>query len=297
MADSSKSKIPIHVSNKKALVWNPEDASTLRSKYRVTGTLIGTLPSISQQNVFLGLPLLLMPEEVVLLVGNGVAVLLDDSTSHRTSTAPELREWHARRIKSAHAQIALPNDASSSSSPEALRKRAEREAMRAARQSALAEMTKRRGMLQVRSPAPVVLDSLPPYTVHIPSTSDGLSWYNPAEYDTLSAASAAGIWTYPSTYEERARCAVFRALSEKGYYMGGGIRFGGDWLVYPGDPLRYHSHFVATVYPKPTSSLRPIDIVALGRLGTATKKAHLLCGWDEENDSVDFYSIEWAGFG
>jgi tRNA-splicing endonuclease subunit Sen34 len=190
------------------------------------------------------------------------------------------------------------------------------------------------------APAPVVLDSLPPYTVHIPSTSDGLVWYNPAEYDTLSAASAAGIWIYPSTYEERARCVVFRALSEKGYYMGGGIKFGGDWLVYPGswlfpfsliaffcfcfsrfrrlsidrsvgggtcanylyflhegDPLRYHSHFVATVYPKPTSSLRPIDIVALGRLGTATKKAHLLCGWDEENDTVDFYSIEWAGFG
>lgn len=47
------------------------DASTLRSKYRVTGILIGTLPSISQQNVFLGLPLLLMPEEVVLLVENG----------------------------------------------------------------------------------------------------------------------------------------------------------------------------------------------------------------------------------
>jgi len=64
-----------------------------------------------------------------------------------------------------------------------------------------------------------------------------------------------------------------------------------------GDPLRYHSHFVATVLESPASTLRPMEIVAHGRLGTATKKAHLLCGWDEENRNVSYYSIEWAGFG
>ncbi len=32
--------------------------------------MAGTLPGVSQQNVFLGLPQLLMPEEVVLLVEN-----------------------------------------------------------------------------------------------------------------------------------------------------------------------------------------------------------------------------------
>lgn len=40
-----------------------------------------------------------------------------------------------------------------------------------------------------------------------------------------------------------------------------------------------------------------MEIVALGRLGTATKKSHLLCGWDEATGKVDYYSIEWAGFG
>ena len=233
-----------------------------------------------------------------------VAVLLDDSLSHRASTTLELREWHDVRIKSVFDQIALPNDAPSSSSTvsggggrninseearrrgmsssEALKKRAEREAMRAARLSALAEMKKNDedapgalfvpdedgGPLLDTAPAafssvvpaviPVMSDptipsnssaiaaastmanaqapaeSLQHHTVHIPSTSDSLPWYNPTRYDTLSAASEAGIWTFPSTQEERARCAVFRALSERGYYMGGGLKFGGDWLVYPG---------------------------------------------------------------
>ena len=64
-----------------------------------------------------------------------------------------------------------------------------------------------------------------------------------------------------------------------------------------GDPLRYHSHFAATVIESPVSTLRPMEIVAHGRLGTATKKAHLLCVYDEEKRAVSYYSVEWAGFG
>jgi tRNA-splicing endonuclease subunit Sen34 len=64
-----------------------------------------------------------------------------------------------------------------------------------------------------------------------------------------------------------------------------------------GDPLRYHSHFVATVQSSPSAPLRPMEVVAHGRLGTATKKAHLLCGWDPESREVTYISIEWAGFG
>ena len=67
--------------------------------------------------------------------------------------------------------------------------------------------------------------------------------------------------------------------------------------TYLGDPLRYHSHFVATVHESPEFAIRPMEIVAHGRLGTATKKAHLLCGYDEAKQEVSYYSIEWAGFG
>lgn len=76
-----------------------------------------------------------------------------------------------------------------------------------------------------------------PYTVSVPTTSDGLSWYAPEKhtYSTLKEAQEAGIWTYPSNEEEKAKCAVFSDLWHKGYYMGGGSKFGGDWLVYPGN--------------------------------------------------------------
>ena len=152
----------------------------------------------------------------------------------------------------------------------------------------------------------------------IPTSSTSLKWHHPIGeqciYTSIESATAAGIWSFPSTPLERARCGVFRDLHEKGYFIGGGIKFGGQYLVYPGqfatpvprnplfnlstgDPLRYHSHFVATVHEHVSSILCPMEVVAHGRLGTGTKKTHLLCGWDDEGKKVTYLSVEWAGFG
>lgn len=51
------------------------DIAVIRTEYRVCGTLLGTLPHLSQQNVFLGVPLVLQPEEAVLLVDKGRDIL------------------------------------------------------------------------------------------------------------------------------------------------------------------------------------------------------------------------------
>ena len=68
-------------------------------------------------------------------------------------------------------------------------------------------------------------------------------------------------------------------------------------LLHSGDPLRYHSHFVVSVTMSPEAPIQPMEIVVHGRLGTGMKKSHLLCEWDEEDNCVTYYSIEWAGFG
>lgn len=72
----------------------------------------------------------------------------------------------------------------------------------------------------------------------IPTSATSLKWYQPIGeqciYTSIESATAAGIWSFPSTSLERARCSVFRDLHEKGYFIGGGIKFGGQYLVYPG---------------------------------------------------------------
>ena len=61
------------------------DIATIRSQHRLCGVLTGTLPHLSQQNVFLGVPLILFPEEAVLLVEIGT--LLQGYDPGRSFTA------------------------------------------------------------------------------------------------------------------------------------------------------------------------------------------------------------------
>lgn len=75
--------------------------------------------------------------------------------------------------------------------------------------------------------------------ITIPSSSSSLPWHEVRLGDnafvTLSSAAKAGLWRYPENADQRAKCAAFEALREKGYYMGKGLRFGGDFVVYPGE--------------------------------------------------------------
>ncbi|KAH9038977.1 tRNA-intron endonuclease catalytic domain-like protein [Lactarius pseudohatsudake] len=301
-------RIPIHVSNQTALVWDVDHVATLRSEHRICGVLSGTLPHLSQQNIFLGVPLVLVPEELVLLVEKQLATIVHDPAAHHPATPAQLESWDAQRQRGIAHQVREAGrrkgedraPAAAATEAAAQQKRAERDARRQRQQ--LAEAAEDAGPGPANAPAPSTTTDAPPaavYTVSVPTTSGAFAWYAPAahEYETLDAAREAGVWTYPATEEERARCEVFRDLWEKGYYLGLGSKFGGDWLVYPGDPLRYHSHFVATVQTSPSAPLRPMEIVAHGRLGTATKKAHLLCGWDPASREVTYISVEWAGFG
>jgi len=77
------------------------------------------------------------------------------------------------------------------------------------------------------------------YVIKIAGPSEGLDWYDSKAnaFHTLEAARKAHVWSYPSTLLQKAKCAVFKDLWDKGNYMGGGLKFGGDFLVYPGELL------------------------------------------------------------
>ncbi|KAF8352296.1 tRNA-intron endonuclease catalytic domain-like protein [Amanita rubescens] len=297
-------RIPLIVAQQVAYVWDVNDIATLRSEHRICGILTGTLPHLSQQNVFLGIPLVLMPEETVYLVDKGAAVLVNDPNAYQIPDLDALQSWVSEQETLSN-QAVIANDkvakgAAASEralSEEAIKKRQEREQRRAK------DRTSSDSAKDLPS-SPATPQQTPSRSAHnfvIPASSTSLQWHQPRGekclYTSIKSAIAAGIWSFPSNPLERARCGVFRDLHEKGYFLGGGIKFGGQYLVYPGDPLRYHSHFVATVHESISSTLRPMEIVAHGRLGTGTKKTHLLCGWDDEGKKATYLSIEWAGFG
>lgn len=211
-----------------------------------------------------------MPEEVVLLVENGMfhvflvdllnvtrpisselAVMIDDPHAHPDPSASTLQKYNDERSEAAAIQISLAEakeakEAGRAMSEEAIRKRKEREQKKALQKVKATSSESPESLFDpdpsTSVPAqtannPTTATSTAAYTVVVPSSSSSLPWYAPqsSTYTTLARARTAGVWTYPSTLHERARCGVFRGLWEQGYFMGGGIKFGGDYLVYPGE--------------------------------------------------------------
>lgn len=191
---------------------------------------------------------------------------MDDPSAHRKPSPDQLKRWNAERVSEVNAQIAAVAKEATAAVPrslteDAIRKRREREQKRAAavRARAIAEgadpdslladavfspslpatqPTERPGTPSGSNPTAAV------YTVTVPASSvDELDWYSPesSSYTTLEAAKTAGVWLYPSTPFERAKCKVFQDLWEKGNFMGGGIKFGADFLVYPGTSFPFAS--------------------------------------------------------
>jgi tRNA-splicing endonuclease subunit Sen34 len=87
---------------------------------------------------------------------------------------------------------------------------------------------------------------------------------------------------------------VYEFLQRNGYWMTPGLRFGCDFTAYPGDPLRFHSHFMVHVEKK-EEQVEMLTLVGGGRVATQTRKAWMLAGVVDQE--VRIFSIEWAGFG
>jgi len=92
--------------------------------------------------------------------------------------------------------------------------------------------------------------------------------------------------------------ALFKHLHDRDYYSSPGLRFGCQFTVYPGDPLRFHSHFLATS-AEWDEEFDLLDLIGGGRLGTGVKKGYLLGGQQRDDQApgcgVRTFCIEWGG--
>ena len=293
--DSSTMRVPIFRVLDRYLLFDVEAIAYFRDAHRICGVLTGTIPQAAQQNIFSGVPLELMPEEVRLLAMSGHAYVVDDVEAHvrliqdmdiqrKKEARSQLREQGLQRARMVH-------DASVERRTKALAKQANKQ-RKSQRQEGSADVDREDTGSQLTSSPPT---SLPQCTekeleplVLIPTTS------YPSMYPLEDSSSSALIpQSTPSYY-------VFAHMHARGYFLSPGLRFGCQYMAYPGDPLRFHSHFLVTgkQWDEPINLL---DIVSGGRLGTGVKKGYLLGGTpndaDEEQPSTDAvrtFCFEWA---
>ncbi|KAJ3951825.1 tRNA-splicing endonuclease subunit [Colletotrichum tropicale] len=254
------------------LVFDAEDVAWIRRNHSICSVLIGTTPQNPTQNVFLSLPLELLPEEASMLIAKKVGRLVDETSQHLSclgSPDQKTRKAYITILKDRRdqAQKLIAEDQAKKSSVQA-------------RRTAGAQVPSAVTVDEASLENILPLDKLLAVT---PTTSGGLQ--NAQER----------ILTVPSP----PLGPLHQYLLSRGYFMTPGLRFGADYSVYPGDPLRYHAHFLATNYGC-DEKIPMLDIVGSGRLGTSVKKGFLFGGeavvhGDATAKHVRTFCVEWAG--
>lgn len=322
--------IPIFKVAHRYMLYDVNHVTYLRREHNISGVLTGTLPQASQQNVFLGLPLELMPEEARLLVEKEVAYIVDDTAEHKRNflgngLGPgERKAFQAALRKQGQGAAQDANHRADERKKAALKKIGEktgdwndipddmfepgpRRAKKAARprpepvtaapaastngddedESLFASPANSFPLKTVRAPslASTSVGELEPYPI-TPTTS-----HPPLRAEKPEKSELPDI---PSSYP------LYKHLHTNGYFMAPGIRFGCQYMAYPGDPLRFHSHFLCNGMDW-DQEFDLLDLVGGGRLGTGVKKGFLVGGPEkqdngsQETGDVRAFCIEWGG--
>ncbi|XP_058136776.1 tRNA-splicing endonuclease subunit Sen34 isoform X1 [Dasypus novemcinctus] len=306
----------VEVANGRSLVWGAEAVQALRERLGVGGRTVGALPRGPRQNSRLGLPLLLMPEEARLLAEIGAVTLVSaprpDPRHHslalasfkrqqeqgfqeQSALAAEARETRRQELleKIAEGQAAkkqkLEQDSGAGGSQEAGGSQAAGE--NAAGASPASEETEEAGE-GPSSPQPGPSNGVTPLPRSALLVQLATARPRPIKARPLDWRVQSKDWPHAGRPAHELRYSIYRDLWERGFFLSAAGKFGGDFLVYPGDPLRFHAHYIAQCWaagdPIPLQ-----DLVSAGRLGTSVRKTLLLCS-PQPDGKVVYTSLQWA---
>jgi len=277
------------------LIFNIDDIKKLR-ELGICGILSGTLSSAAQQNIFLSVPLKLMIEEAIWLHLNGLAKfkVLKGDTTQLIEGILDRNAYEIHNLTKERLKISFE-----------LQREYKREQHRL--------KLERLGIIPPETSNETTGDNSPneklleaSLFIETPTTSNLL---NNIHLNYENGINDYLLHILISQYGNWDNYLLFQVLKDRGYVLAPGGRFGGKFIAYPGDPLRYHSHMVVrdALHYK-DQSLDLLELAANARLGTAVKKIWVIGAPVPKNDEmesnktqskkdVSFYSVEWAGFG
>ncbi|XP_030622822.1 tRNA-splicing endonuclease subunit Sen34 [Chanos chanos] len=265
------------------LLWRVAELKTAREEFGVIGSLVGSLARQPRQNVRLGRPLELLNEEAQLLSQTGKAVALRNVESEEEEGNSEaVQRYQAYLDRNYEEQKAL---ALEDKKAVLQRVKTERHNCNTGGEDVEKAVQKRLDSLDKSFSFPRSA-----MAIQLCTARAGLS-HCPEERSFLAAD-----WPMPQDARSQMRFGVFRDLRRRGFYLSSAGKFGGDYLVYPGDPLRFHAHFIA-VCVSMDAQMQLYDILSIARLGSNVKKTVLLCspGNSEEEEEVVYTSLQWSG--
>ncbi|KAK3944828.1 tRNA-splicing endonuclease [Diplogelasinospora grovesii] len=272
------------------LVFDIDDVAYIRRHHGICAVFTGTMPQNPTQNVFLGLPIELYAEEARLLVDKKVGYIADDANDHLSrlkSLDEPSRKAYLQSLKTQRKNAQLVIDEA----------RAQSQAKHKSKRKDKAPKLEPSESTSTKEDDTGLFDATPAKPAQVVVAKQALPAVTPTSTGQLISKGDGAAIQVPKSYP------LYAYLNKRGYFITPGLRFGGDYSVYPGDPFRYHAHFMANSYGW-DEQIPMLDIVTSGRLGTSVKKSFLMGAQqpvDDDNgdaagDSrVRVFCIEWAG--
>nr|CAD7571456.1 unnamed protein product [Timema californicum] len=278
--------IKLNKIDNKAFVWNSNDWQRLREEHRIVGQLIGTLAHLPRQEVFPGLPLSLINEEVTLLIEKNIATLVCYPSLSRMPGDGVKKEFEKFRKRMHKEQVECCIEERKRQITDMIDRIVEGK-----RRKLLGLNTKRRKKYSGTKCG----TSEDQEKLSAKQLQEEESERKALLEKELSKEDACTVrWNFPVTPGEKLRYNTFKTLWEQGYFITPGQKFGGDFLVYPGDPVKFHAQFLIICVER-TSALPMSEIVAFGRLGSSVRKTVVIASPSSDQKSVVFQSINWSG--
>lgn len=277
--------IPLAVCGRDVLVFDIEHVQLLR-QHGFVGVLTGSLPKAPQQNVFLGLPLRLSPYEALCIVKQGLGILVEGSRYHQLMAECLLENSKENVSELLEVGQDISKDISLSQETA----------------SNVGNVESVDGRIEILPGVEyvVVNDTYKASNEIVLSKICKTAALSPEDFIKLVFLTDVG--------RHLILYSAFSMLRLRGYFLMPGLRFGGDFVAYPGDPLKFHSHLIVKAM-QPDQKVDLLQLITSGRLATAVKKAWVLMGETEEREeqkkgeffqeskTLKCFSVEWAGFG
>ncbi|KAL7870436.1 hypothetical protein SRHO_G00079330 [Serrasalmus rhombeus] len=271
-------------------LWRAGDIKRAREEDGVVGALVGCLARQPRQNVQLGRPLEVLQEEACLLLERrraaaAAAVQHKDNQKNEESRLKAVQVYQARLERSYEEQCHLALE-----DKKAVLQRVMNEEQNDHSGNGGTEQAVRERLSSLEKNFCFPRSAM---AVQLCTARAGFG-HCPEEFSFLATD-----WPMPRDERSETRFRVYRDLRRKGFYLTSAGKFGGDYLVYPGDPLRFHSHFIALCLSMDEQS--PLcDILTIARLGSNVKKTVLLCSPRDLSDGevegeVVYSSLQWSG--
>ncbi|KAJ8934015.1 hypothetical protein NQ314_013651 [Rhamnusium bicolor] len=243
-----------------------DDWVVLRKQHRIIGEIIGNTAHVPC------LPVKLLPEEALLLLEKGIVNIrqITDVNSDIHSDKQKFQQFENDLLESQIIEY--------------------KKSRRMQLESMIDKIVeKRRKINDNRSPEDILNEELEKSSL---VTKNNMIWpilltpLNFSQTETKSVTLEDVL-----KHSTKLKCAVYSDLWEKGYYVTHGDKFGGDFLVYFGDPVCHHAIFIVRCV-EPEKNIAPSEIVAFGRLGTSVKKRAVLASV-LDNNKVSYITINW----